>query len=171
MSKKDEAVKDEAIFRQVEDRMSRALAGEEIGGKPGPTYGEVVPPKTEMEHKAIADTVNLHRCFARVEAIEREIFNQRESADRLRKLHHTIMKWLAGRGQADIPESKQGFLEIPIGPGADGEPRVLKFRRVVTMGGGSYAEHIGTGTRVVYDPEWDVMLRIEKLLAPPEPKA
>jgi hypothetical protein len=92
-----------------------------------------------------------------------------ENQKRAEEVYQTIMRWLENRGFADVPESKGGFLEIPVlsppeNDNVEAVQHTLKFRRVVTMGGGSYAEHIGTGIKIVYDPNWEALLKIEKLL-------
>lgn len=79
-------------------------------------------------------------------------------------IYETIMKWLAGQGNAAVPASNRDILSIPFHNGAT--TRVLKFRRVVLMGGGSYAQSLDNeAIKIQYDPNWDVLTKIEQLLA------
>lgn len=81
-------------------------------------------------------------------------------------IYETIQRWLDGKITGDI---RTGHLIIPVNiPGAVKE---LRFRRQVIMGGTSRAQSMDDDSIVIpFDPNWESLLKIQKLLTPPQKK-
>jgi hypothetical protein len=81
-----------------------------------------------------------------------------------REIYETIMRWLEEGGQASVPASGRDILVIPI-PRAPETPYNLRFRRMATLGQGSYAQSLErSDIKIKYDPNWNILGKIEELI-------
>jgi hypothetical protein len=83
--------------------------------------------------------------------------------DRTNEIYKTLMKWLE-EGSIATPT-----ISIPIDP-ADIKGPALRFRKVNALGGSLMADSMDDhGVRVTYDPNWEVLAKIDRLIAKVRP--
>ena len=85
-----------------------------------------------------------------------------------REIYEQIMRWLEEGGQASVPASRGDILNIPISqvtPEGVKEYH-LRFRKMATLGQGSYAQSLNRpDIRIQYDPHWNTLGKIEELVS------
>ena len=87
------------------------------------------------------------------------------SETRARRIYETLMRWLEEGGQPGIPAvSGRDMITIPVLSG-ESPRKDLRFRRVNQLGGGCWAQSLDRDSiKIIYDPNWNVLGKIEELL-------
>lgn len=89
----------------------------------------------------------------------------KEQSSLARETYGAIMQWLE-TGHAPSPGSSRAMLKVELP-----DKRVFAFRRIDGMGGTAWAESIkDPRVRIAYDSNWNVLAKIEGLLAESDAK-
>lgn len=91
-----------------------------------------------------------------------------------RTIYENIQLWLEGREAEGIKtDPRTGYLIIEIAGGEGEKPRQLRFRRQILMGQrqGQAQSLENDATIIPYDPAWESVAKIDKLLKDSAEKA